>query len=60
MLEDYLLDLSFVAGRHVVAIGFFQIKILSIQPVFTFLLSLSTMDVNRFMVLIGIEKQTPA
>jgi hypothetical protein len=49
ILEDDFLDFSPISWRHIVGIGFFEIEIFPIQPIFTFLLALATVDMSRLL-----------
>jgi len=60
MFEDDFLDFPPISWRHIVGVGFFEIEIFPIQPIFTFSLSLPTVDMSRLIAFIRIEKYSPA
>jgi hypothetical protein len=59
IFEDDFLHLSFILIVHTVTICFLNVKILSVQPIFTFLFGFSTMDVDRLVLLVRIEEKPP-
>jgi hypothetical protein len=56
MLEDYSFDFSLVLTSHSIAKCLVHIEAFPVEPVFTFFLGFSTINMNRFVRLIGIEK----
>jgi hypothetical protein len=60
MLEDDFLDFPPISWRQIIGVGFLEIEIFAIQPIFTFLLALATVDMSRLIALIRIEKYSPA
>src|SRR3989304_2659676 len=60
MLEDDAPDGSLVRGTHVVGVGLDCLEPLNIEPVFGLCVSLATMNVNRLVPFIGVEKEPPA
>jgi hypothetical protein len=60
MLEDYSFDFSLVLTGHSVAKGLRHIKVLSVEPVLTFFLGFSTVNMDRFVRFVSIEKEAPA
>jgi hypothetical protein len=60
MLENDFLDFTPISWGQIVGVGFFEIEIFAIQPIFTFLLSLATVDMSRLIAFIRIEKYSPA
>jgi hypothetical protein len=59
MLEDNSFDVSLVLTGHSIAKGLHHIKVFSIEPVFAFFLGFSTVNMNRLVRLVSIEKEAP-
>jgi hypothetical protein len=57
MLEHYSFDFSLVLPGHPIAKRLIHIKVLSVEPIFTFFFSLSAMNVNWFICLVSVEKE---
>jgi len=53
-------DLPFFGWRDIVGKCLLDIKILRVQPVFTFHVSFAAMDMDGLVALIGVEKQSPS
>jgi hypothetical protein len=60
MLEDNSFDFSLVLTGHSIAKCLLHIEAFPVEPVFTFFLGFSTMNMNRLVRLVGIEKEAPA
>jgi hypothetical protein len=60
MVEDDSFDFSLVLTGHPIAKRFLHIKVLSIEPIFTFLFSLSAMNMNWLICFVSVEKETPS
>jgi hypothetical protein len=60
VLKDYSFDFSLFFTRHPIAKSLLHIKVLSVEPVFSFFLRFSTMNMNRLICLVSIEKESPA
>jgi len=59
ILKDDLFHFPFVRVVHVVAVRFFYLESGAIEVVFTFFVTFFAMDVDWFMTLVGIEKESP-
>jgi hypothetical protein len=59
MLKDNSFDFSLVLPGHSIAKGFLHIKVFSVEPVFAFFLGFSTVNMNRLVRLVSIEKEAP-
>jgi hypothetical protein len=59
MFENNSLDFPLVLAGHSIAKRLRQIKVPSVEPVFTFFLGFSTMNMNRFVRFVSIEKEAP-
>jgi hypothetical protein len=60
MFEGDFLDFPPISWGHIVGVGFFEIEIFAIEPVFTLFLALATVDMSRLIAFIRVEKYAPA
>jgi hypothetical protein len=59
IFKDDLLDLTFTAAIHIIAIGLFYVKIQTVEPELALHIAFLAMNMYRLMTFVGIKEKSP-